>query len=454
MADSSKKTNKKIIRRLRRSEEDSLHLIEFSQGKPNEISFNVLGNLAADSKEKRRRSFFRRSSQSDADVPTTVVEAMSSSPHAAGAFSDQAETYPSGSVSAPKKKKRKRIKPQDGAHTHAHANPSPTFLQVEAQDEIKRRQRARRVARITSIAVILVVVGVLCVMGATYAIKEYERVQSNQALIKTSCEYLASSDQIMVPIDTFFSQPFDDETIARADELAATIPDGLTNLDSAQHYADIAQGNIENTSLESPRDKQALDHVLNAITARRTLFDLAEQRLLFDKNAKQTFDNIAQAQDVITEGNSLMAEAAKVVGDTTPEHVEAANTYLESARASFMQAKEKIQAAKELSPQAALDALSVYCDKRIEAIGYALESDAAILIQDKKTAEAFNAQYNQADQEATTLAASFPEELTQIIVDYYEKEGATLVEHYDAVRNDVAVADAFLRDYLGVGTQE
>ena len=34
MADSSKKTNKKIIRRLRRSEEDSLHLIEFSQGKP------------------------------------------------------------------------------------------------------------------------------------------------------------------------------------------------------------------------------------------------------------------------------------------------------------------------------------------------------------------------------------------------------------------------------------
>ena len=239
-------------------------------------------------------------------------------------------------------------------------------------------------------------------MGATYAIKEYERVQSNQALIKTSCEYLASSDQIMVPIDTFFSQPFDDETIARADELAATIPDGLTNLDSAQHYADIAQGNIENTSLESPRDKQALDHVLNAITARRTLFDLAEQRLLFDKNAKQAFDNIAQAQDVITEGNSLMAEAAKVVGDTTPEHVEAANTYLESARASFMQAKEKIQAAKELSPQAALDPLSVYCDKRIESIGYALESDAAILIQDKKTAEAFNAQYNQADQEATT----------------------------------------------------
>lgn len=86
MADSSKKTNKKIIRRLRRSEEDSLHLIEFSQGKPNEISFNVLGNLAADSKEKRRRRFFRRSSQPDADVPTTVVEAMSSSPPCGRSF--------------------------------------------------------------------------------------------------------------------------------------------------------------------------------------------------------------------------------------------------------------------------------------------------------------------------------------------------------------------------------
>lgn len=454
MADSPKKTNKKIIRRLRRSEENSLHLIEFSQGKPNEISFNVLGNLAADFKGKRRRRFFGRSKQSDADVPTTVVEAMSSSPHAAGAFSDQGEASTSESAPSTKKKKRKRVKPQDGAHTHAHANPSPTFLQVEAQDEIKRRQRARRVARITSVAIIVVVVAILCAMGATYAIKEYERVQSNQAFIKTSCEYLANSDQTMVPIDAFFAQPFDDDTVARADELTATIPEGLSHLDSAQHYADIASGTITGTSLESSRDKEALDHVLNAITARRTLFELARQRLAFDKSSKQAFDALAQAQDMITEGNSLMAEAATIVGDTTPEHVEAANTYLESARAGFTQAKEKIQAAKLLAPQAALDPLTIYCDKRIEAIGYALESDAAILIQDKKTAESYNAQYNQADQEAITLATAFPEKLSQIIVDYYEKEGAALVERYDAVRNDVAAADAFLRDYLGVETQE
>lgn len=454
MAHTPKKTNKKIIRRLRRSEEDSLHLIEFSQGKPNEISFNVLGNLAADSKEKKRRRFFNRSKQSDADVPTTVVEAMSSSPHVAGAFSDSGEADTSPSPSLSKKKKRKRVKPQDGAHAHAHTSSSSTFLQVEAQDEIRRRQRARRVARITSISIVLVIIGVLCVMGVTYALKEYERMQSNQALIKTSCEYVTYSDQTMVPIDTFFNQSFDDDTIARTEKLAATIPEAIDDLDSAQHYANIARTNIEEGSFESPRDKEALDNVFNAIAARRTLLDIAQQRLSFDRNAKQAFDNIAQAQDKITEGNSLMAEAATIVGDTTPEHVQAADTYLGSARGCFNEAKECIQQAKEYCPQASLDTLATYCDKRLEAISYALDSDAAILIQDKSTAETSNAQYNQADQEAIALAANLPDAFTQIIVDYYETEGKALAEQYDAVRNDMAVADAFLRDYLGVETNE
>ncbi len=453
MANAPKKTNKKIIGKLRRSEEDSLHLIEFSQGKPNEISFNVLGNLAADSKGKNRRRFFGRSKQTDADVPTTVVETMSSSPHAAGAFSDQSGADASESPSS-KKRKRKRVKPQDGAHTYAHANPSPTFLQVEAQDEIRRRQRARRFARITSIAIVLVVVGVLCVMGATYVIKEHQRAQSNQALIKTSCEYLANSDQTMVPIDAFFAQSFNDDTVSRAEELTGTIPDALANLDSAKHYADIARTNIEGTSLESTRDNEALDHVFNAITARRTLLDLAQQRLSFDSAAKQAFDSIAQVQDKVTEGNSLMAEAATIVGDTTPEHVQDANTYLESARTCFTEAKEQVDTIQTQCPQAHLDTLSAYCDKRLEAISYALDSDAAILIQDKATAEALNARYNQADQESVALAADLPDVFTQIIVDYYEEEGKALTDRYDAVRNDVAAADAFLRDYLGVGTHD
>ncbi len=93
-----------------------------------------------------------------------------------------------------------------------------------------------------------------------------------------------------------------------------------------------------------------------------------------------------------------------------------------------------------------------YIDKKSEAAGEALTSNAAILIQDKATAEAHNDAYNSADAEASTIADSLPSDLTKLVVDAYAANQAPLIEEYEKARSDASTHDAYLRDYLGTNS--
>ena len=93
-----------------------------------------------------------------------------------------------------------------------------------------------------------------------------------------------------------------------------------------------------------------------------------------------------------------------------------------------------------------------YVEKKSEAAGEALSSNAAILIQDKATAESHNDEYNKADAEAGKLAESLPSDLTKIVVDAYAASQETLIQNYEKARSDAATHDAFLREYLGTAS--
>ena len=88
-------------------------------------------------------------------------------------------------------------------------------------------------------------------------------------------------------------------------------------------------------------------------------------------------------------------------------------------------------------------------NKRIDATNEALASNAAILIQDKATAESHNDAYNRADQEAVEMAKALPKQFSQPVVDAYASATADLVSRYDSLRSDAASNDAYLREYLG-----
>lgn len=402
-------------RGLGRKEEQFLHVKEFSRGKPNELSFNVLEQKAAaqDEKKQGRRGGFglwrRKHSETGGSASGIASEAQASSSH------------------------------------RASSPAASGILGPDSQEEIAKRQRRRRLYRRASLAiVVLVCVGAAGAFGY-WAYEQQVRLSTSVGVLKEACALIEKSDETTVAIDAFFQTPFGDDTVSRANELSDAIPEAREQLESARVYAQKASGELEG----SQRDKEAAERTLNSIAARETLLDVSEQRLKDDVAAKQAIDAMDEAWAAIEEGNSLMTQAARVVSDTTEENVGTSTDYTTQARATFAEARSAVEKAQSLYPSADFAASFAYIDKRIEAADEALSSNAAILIQDKKTAESHNDAYNAADKEAVEMAKSLPDQFGQPVIDAYAANSESLGASYDAARADAATNDAYLREYLG-----
>ena len=78
-----------------------------------------------------------------------------------------------------------------------------------------------------------------------------------------------------------------------------------------------------------------------------------------------------------------------------------------------------------------------------------MQSDQAIYVQDKATAESFNEEYNRADTEAVDLASRLPEKPAQPILDAFQENVEEERALYFEARQRAAESDAFIREYLG-----
>lgn len=408
---------KRSGRGLGHKETQVLHLKEFSQGKPNELSLNVLEQKAAAQDEPSRGAKWR--------LPNFRKGA---------------------STAGGKEKNRTAEKATKRNSAEAKAQPSErkTFLGAERRQMACRKQR-RRWYRHFSIALVAVVcIGAIGV-GGYWAYQQYERLNTSVGVLREACELVKQSDETTVAIDKYFQDTFGDDTVSCAQELSAAIPDAKDQLESARVYAQKAESELDG----SQRDKEAAQRALNAIAVREELLDVADQRMKEDVAAKQGIDAMNEAWSCIQEGNALLTQAATVVSDTTADNVAKSTEFTTSAQAQFSKAKECIAKAKGFYPVANFDASLAYVSKRIDATNEALASNAAILIQDKATAESHNDAYNRADQEAVEMAKALPKQFSQPVVDAYASATADLVSRYDSLRSDAASNDAYLREYLG-----
>lgn len=441
-----KKTKKMQPRKgLGQKERKFLHVKEFSQGKPNELSFNVLEKKAATLDEQPSKFKFWRKKDNASERPS--LPGTLAGVEVAPVSEDLKE-----SVTQSRKKEK-----QKGSHDKrfdVKSKPSKSkssessFLGAESQAEIKQRQHRRKLYRRLSIAVvILICIGCLGA-GGYWFYQEQVRLSTSVGALHEACDIIAQSDEVTISIDTYFQTSFNDETVDTATNLIKSLPDTREDLDSARVYAQEACDKLEG----SQRDKEAAEHVLATIVSRETMLSVAEERMNDDIKAKQAINTINQAQSNIDEGNALLAQAAQVVSDTTEEHVAQSTEYTTSAKAKFEEAKTLIQQAQTSYSSADFTSLLAYIDKKSEAAGEALTSNAAILIQDKATAEAHNDAYNSADAEASTIADSLPSDLTKLVVDAYAANQAPLIEEYEKARSDASTHDAYLRDYLGTNS--
>lgn len=437
------KKKKQFGKGLGAQEERFFHLKEFSQGKPNEISFNVLEQKAAQQDEGKRESKFTLPTFGKDKEAAPVEEAAPAAepkPQVKAAKTADApkQSKPKKAVKAEKKPKAEKKAKKEQAST------SSSFLSAESHLEIARRQRRRKLARRISIAVVSLacVVG-LCV-GGYFAYQEYERLNTSIGVLHEACDLIEESDTTTVALDEYFQQSFDDDTIATAQALQGQLPDAREKLEGARVYAQKAESELDG----SQTDKEAAQHALNAIAARGTLFDVSEQRLAQDITAKQAIDALDSAEASIQEGNALLAQAAEVISNTSNDTVAKSTEYTNAANESFAKAQASVEEAKTYCADAGYSLILEYIAKRQAAIAEALASNEAILIQDKQTAEAHNNAYNTYDAEAVKLAESMPSDFTQPVIDVYAKAVDDLVKQYDQARSEASTNDAYLRDYL------
>lgn len=448
------KKSKQNRKGLGNKEKQFLHLKEFSQGKPNEISFNVLEQKAAAQDEKEKGSSWRlfRFREDAQELPD---ESPSS-----GSLGASGESSPSPTALPGKKAGTgsghtrlampiKARKPKAaGKPSHAHSGDSEnksTFLAADSQEEILKRQRRRRRARRLSVAVVLLICIAGLGVGGYWAYQQYEKLSTSVGVLREACDLISQSDETTVAIDQYFQTTFGNDTISTAQSLISQVPDAKEKLESARVYAQKAEGELEG----SQRDKEAAERTLNAIAKRKQLLDLSVSRMEQDIAAKQAIDAMDEAESYIKEGNSLLFQAANVVSDTTNDNVAKSTEYTTAARAQFALAKQSIESAKGYYPSVNLEDPLAYVDKRILAADEALASNAAILIQDKSTAEQHNDAYNTADQEAVSLAQKIGANFAQPVVDAYSSATADVTSQYESLRSDAAANDAYLREYLG-----
>lgn len=422
MARKSKKTKHTDARKgLGQMEKKFIHLKEFSQGRPNELSLNVLEQKAASLDDPPRgiRGWLKR------DKPSSAPQSESLSAQTSGPIAPGKESTQKHSASTTTKKS--------------------VFLGADSQAEIALRQKRRRRYRRFSIALVaLICVGVIGT-GGYWFYQEQVRLSTSVGVLHEACDIIQESDATTIAIDEFFRTSFNADTVTTATQLKDSIPQVREDLESARVYAQRAESELDG----SQRDKEAAQRVLSTIASRETLLDVAEKRLTDDIAAKQAIDDLDQAQQAIDSGNALLVQAARVVSDTTEENVAESTEYTTAAKAEFEEALGFIQDAQAQYPSADLSAVLDYVNKKSQAAGEALASNAAILIQDKATAEAHNNAYNQADAEATALAEQLPAQIVEILTQAYVTSQESLIADYDKARSDAATHDAFLRDYLG-----
>lgn len=425
------KGKKQPGRGLGQKEKKFLHVKEFSQGKPNELSLNVLEQKAANLEEQPSRFKLWRSRRNESN----------NSPFYASLHKQKGNN---GSSHASTASHALQEKSQSTSKKNA-ANSTSTFLGAESQAEIKNRQRRRKRYRRFSLALVIVICLSFLGVGGYWFYQEQVKLSTSVGVLYQSCEIIAASDEVTVSIDNYFQTSFNDETVNTANDLLSELPSVREDLDSARVYAQKARNELEG----SQYDKEAADHVLATIVSRETMLDCAEKRLNDDIAAKQAIDALTQVQGCIDEGNALLVQSAQVISDTTEENVAQSTEYTTAAKAQFEEARSHIEDAQNYYSSANFDDLLAYLDLKSQAAGEALASNAAILIQDKATAESHNDAYNQADVEATTLAEKLPSDLTQLVVDSYATNQDALIKEYENARSDAATHDAFLREYLG-----
>ncbi len=445
----------------------SLHIKKNTAGRSNEISLSVLDGLKSQAdnrlgeadqkvrlgdlsiftvspKKEKKASFIDKPSSgavgsSQQGVSRVAPESKRGTNRKAkeGASADgkSGATRPDSFASKLAKKEASAKTRKERMRERALADPDA---------EIKRRKRARRIRRAIVTALVSSASVAALVVGGLYLTREYQEYARSMGLLDKAFTEISRADELVIEMDGIVTQ---EVTEASRDEMASVgqgMEDAELHLKAATAFAEEVTADMA-----SQESKDAAAKVVESADARRTMMQYAEVLMKADIEALEAVSVAEEAWNAVEEANGLMQEAAMLVFDTTVENTKESQAKSEQATELFEEASAKLDEASGLYPGADFSALREYIAKRIEQNGFAVQSDQAIYIQDKATAESFNEEYNRADTEAVDLASRLPKKPAQPILDAFQKNVEEERSLYFEARQRAAESDAFIREYLG-----
>lgn len=330
------------------------------------------------------------------------------------------------------------------------AQPSPSRFERAprstgrtSEEEIAWRKARRRKGKILAGVLCAVIIVALAGAGLLYLYQDNVRYQQNTQLLQESADALTSTDEFLLALDDALKDPLSDQAKTFFNDRQGDLASIGSSLQLAESKADEAMQGLRETV-----EREAADALMATSAARQTLVDQGWKILEDSVGMKSLYERVGEVWQQTGEADSLAREAAQLAGENSQEAITRSTELSNEASSLFSDVRATMEVLAQEDAEVDLSAQIAYLDKRIEALGYAVASNDALLARDTAAAVEQNDAYNAADKEAASLAAALPIDPGQPVLDALEERLADPIEAYEAARGQASTSDAFLRDYF------
>ena len=345
------------------------------------------------------------------------------------------------------RQRRLEQKRVSGAARGSHSAREPRSFDAEVASRKRARKRGRLIVSFALTVALLAVAGGLTWWG----FGTYQDQQTYKGVLSSAISELSGNDELLAEIDVVVDLANSDVTSLSLDDtldVQKKVQDGkstcIDELDAAEEAVGQVAINNSSDASNTPDSK-----VIDTITARRQMLTSGATIIDDTVSVLQAKQEVTKGWQLVLAADGLAREAADIASSATSADMQASTEKSQQAIESFSKAKTALQNAEQLFPQLDLSAYMSYIDKRLEAQGYAIESNDALINRDTQAATEHNDAYNNAEKQAGELAEKLPEDPDELVVDAFNSKTASSREMYENARSQAQSADAFIRDYLG-----
>lgn len=413
----------------RKKTQHALHIKSHTHGSSNEISFSVLdaAREARDAEERDRRW----SSTETGKIPLFTL----------------------GSSRKP------RSTPTKGQHIVLPEGSAPATPRENGSGSALTRQVERKIpGAITAIVIVCAVLALVLTVSQTLLQVNVRQTSFREQLI-SQINVVNQCDQTLIPFDKLVMAQYDKNRFSSTasasapsfEELSESYRAVVGDIAPSRTQLEDAIAALEALvpSLSDNEDKEAAHQAITAARARLNMLESGVSIIDESLMATEAFAQTQEGWKKLIDADAAAREATSLLKDMSKENVKASLDRSSQAATLLSEALSLFSQANGGYPSLDLQEFIDYAAKREEAQNTAIMADQAYLDRDKELLEQRNAEYNQLEEEAASLAEKMGDDPAQKVVDLYTAAIDEDAQSYDAERVKAGNADTFLRDYLG-----